>query len=84
MTRVDRPWDAVPLAILQRRFLDRGLPLTVIEDPPPMDAIRTGTPGRDDELATLTTLVGEHGRARNPRPCINFMAGSGWARTSTE
>ncbi len=84
MTRVDRPWDAVPLAILQRRFLDRGLPLTVIEDSPPMEAIRTGTPGREDELDALTTLVQNMGALGIPVLCINFMAGSGWARTSTE
>lgn len=84
MARVDRPWDAVPLAILQRRFLDRALPLTVIEDAPPMEAIRTGSPGRDDELAALLRLVENMGRLGIPVLCINFMAGSGWARTSTE
>jgi mannonate dehydratase len=82
-TRSDRPWDVVPLALLQQRFRDRGLPLTVIEDSPPMDAIRTGGAGRDAELDALFTLVESMGRLGIPVLCINFMAGSGWARTST-
>jgi mannonate dehydratase len=82
MARVDKPWDAVPLAILQRRFLDRVLPLTVIEDSPPMEAIRTGASGREEELAAVLTLVENMGRLGIPVLCINFMAGSGWARTS--
>lgn len=82
-TRSDRPWDVVPLALLQQRFLDLGLPLTVIEDSPPMEAIRTGGPGREEELESLATLVESMGRLGIPVLCLNFMAGSGWARTST-
>jgi mannonate dehydratase len=79
----DRPWDLVPLALLQRRFHDHGLPLTVIEDSPPMEAIRTGTEGRDEELASVVTLIENMGRLGIPVLCLNFMAGTGWARTST-
>lgn len=82
-TRSDLPWDVVPLALLQRRFLDRGLRLSVIEDSPPMERIRTGADGRDEELAALARLVRSMGRLGIPVLCVNFMAGTGWARTST-
>ena len=82
-TRSDRPWDVAPLALLQQRFADLGLTLTVIEDSPPLEAIRTGAHGRDGELEALTTLVRSMGRLGIPVLCVNFMAGSGWTRTST-
>jgi mannonate dehydratase len=82
-TRSDRPWGAVPLALLQQRFHDLGLPLSVIEDSPPMEAIRMGAPGREEELEALVTLIRSMGRLEIPVLCINFMAGTGWARTST-
>jgi mannonate dehydratase len=82
-TRSDPPWGAVPLALLRQRFHEHGLPLTVIEDSPPMEAIRTGGPGREEELPELVRLIESMGRIGIPVLCINFMAGSGWARTST-
>lgn len=82
-TKSDRPWDLVPLALLQQRFHDRGLPLAVIEDAPPMEAIRIGAEGRDEELASVVTLIESMGRLGIPVLCLNFMAGTGWARTST-
>lgn len=82
-TRSDPPWGLVPLALLQQRFLELGLTLTVIEDSPPMEAIRTGAPGREEELEALVTLIRSMGRLGIPVLCVNFMAGSGWARTST-
>jgi mannonate dehydratase len=83
VTRSDAPWEVVPLALLQQRFHDLGLPLSVIEDSPPMEAIRTGAPGREEELEALSTLIRSMGRLEIPVLCVNFMAGTGWARTST-
>lgn len=82
-TRSDRPWDPVPLALLQQRFADIGLRLTVIEDAPPMEAIRTGSDGREEEVEQLLTLVESMGMLGIPVLCVNFMTGTGWARTST-
>jgi mannonate dehydratase len=82
-TRSDPPWGVVPLALLRQRFDDLGLPLTVIEDSPPMEAIRTGGPVREEELEALVTLIRSMGRLGIGVLCLNFMAGNGWARTST-
>jgi mannonate dehydratase len=82
-TRSDPAWGVVPLALLQQRLRDLGLLLTVIEDSPPMEAIRTGAPGREEELEALVTLIRSMGRLEIPVLCINFMGGTGWARTST-
>jgi mannonate dehydratase len=82
-TRSDPAWGVVPLALLQQRLRDLGLLLAVIEDSPPMEAIRTGAPGREEELEALVTLIRSMGRLEIPVLCINFMAGTGWARTST-
>jgi mannonate dehydratase len=82
-TKSDEPWHLLPLALLKQRFADLGLALTVIEDAPPMERIRTGRPGREEELESVLTLIDSMGRLEIPVLCVNFMAGTGWARTST-
>jgi mannonate dehydratase len=82
-TKSDEPWDVLPLALLKQHFADLGLALTVIEDAPPMERIRNGQPGREEELGPVLTLIESMGRLEIPVLCVNFMAGTGWARTST-
>jgi mannonate dehydratase len=82
-TKSDQPWHVLPLALLKQHFADRGLALTVIEDAPPMERIRNGQPGREEELEAALTLIESMGKLEIPVLCVNFMAGTGWARTST-
>jgi mannonate dehydratase len=82
-TKSDQPWDVLPLALLKQHFADLGLALTVIEDAPPMERIRNGRPGREEELGPVLALIESMGRLEIPVLCVNFMAGTGWARTST-
>ena len=82
-TKSDEPWDVLPLALLKQHFADLGLALTVIEDAPPLERIRNGQPGREEELGPVLTLIESMGRLEIPVLCVNFMAGTGWARTST-
>ena len=44
---------------------DAGLRLTVIEDNPPMDRLRLGLPGREEELENVLELVRNDGEARD-------------------
>jgi mannonate dehydratase len=74
--------DPVKLGQLQSRITDAGLRLAVIEGYLPMDRIKLGQPGRDEEVEQLQTLIRNMGAARIPILCYNFMAGGDWSRTS--
>jgi mannonate dehydratase len=79
----EKPWDYGPLAVYQQLLAEEGFSLEVIEDNPPMDAIRLGGPGRDEELEQFITLVRNMGRLGIPVLCYNWMAVFGWTRTSS-
>src|SRR5262245_36643796 len=80
----ERPWDLGPLSRLQRRFEDAGFQLSVIESSPPMQKIRMGLPGCDEEIEYFITLLRNMGRLGIPVLCHNWMAGIGWSRTRTD
>jgi len=77
----ERPWDFMPLMRLKTRLEDAGLDLTVIESSPPMQKIRLGLPGRDEEIEWFCTLLRSMGALHIPVICYNFMAVFGWLRT---
>ncbi|MDA8290745.1 MAG: mannonate dehydratase [Actinomycetota bacterium] len=79
-----RPWELAALARLQARYRDYGLELAVLEDTPPMDAIRLGRPGRDEQIEWLATQLRAMGRLGIGTLCYNWLAVSGWARTHHE
>ena len=80
---IDHPWDYAPLAAYQRMLQEEGLTLTAIEDNPPMDHIRYGTAGAEEELDIVCRFVRNLGRLNVPIWCYNWSAGLGWQRTST-
>jgi mannonate dehydratase len=82
-SRSDLPWDYTPLALYKEQVEKAGLTLSVIEDNPPMDCIRLGKPGREEELEHFCTLLRSMGRLSIPVLCYNWMALLGWLRTST-
>jgi mannonate dehydratase len=82
-TRSDLPWDYAPLALYKEQVEQAGLKLSVIEDNPPMDCIRLGKPGREEELEHFCTLVRSMGNLGIPVLCYNWMSVLGWLRTST-
>jgi mannonate dehydratase len=77
------PWGYGPLALLGQEAEDAGLRLTVIEDNPPMDRLRLGLPGRDEELGDVLELIRNMGRLGIEVLCYNWMAVVPWSRTST-
>jgi mannonate dehydratase len=77
------PWAYGPLALLRQEVEDAGMRLTVIEDNPPMDRLRLGLPGRDEELEAVLELVRAMGKLGIEVWCYNWMAVVGWSRTST-
>lgn len=79
----EQPWDFMPLLRLKKRFEDAGFQFSVIESSPPMNNIRLGLPGRDEEIEHFCTLLRNMGRLGIPAICYNFMAVMNWMRTST-
>jgi len=77
------PWGYGPLALLRQEVEDAGLRLSVIEDNPPMDRLRLGLPGREDEVETVLELVRAMGRLGIEVLCYNWMAVVPWSRTTS-
>ena len=82
-TSADNPWDYTPLAIYKEMVEEERLHLTAIEDNPPMDNIRYGTPGAEEELDNVCTLIDNMGKLGISIWCYNWMASLGWIRTSS-
>src|SRR5436190_1301289 len=81
---VDNPWDLAPLERMKQRFDAAGFRLAVIESSPPMEKIRLGAPGRDEEIEHFCTMLVNMGRLGIPVVCHNFMAEINWLRTRTD
>jgi mannonate dehydratase len=79
--RGDQPWHYAPLAVYRQTVESAGLRLSVIEDNPPMDRIRLGRPGRDEEIDEFCVLVRALGKLGIPVLCYNWMPVLGWVRT---
>ena len=78
----EQPWSYGPLALYKRQVEDAGLRLTAIEDNPPMDRLRLGLPGREEELEAVLELLRAMGRLGIEVWCYNWMAVVPWSRTS--
>jgi mannonate dehydratase len=79
----EQPWSYGPLALYRQQVEDAGFRLTVIEDNPPMDRLRLGIPGREDELENVLELIRAMGRLGIAVWCYNWMAVVPWSRTSS-
>jgi len=78
-----KPWDFEPLLHLEQRFANEGLDLQVISERPPMDKIRLGKLGRDEEIEEVCRLLENMGRVDIPIWCPSFRAKFNWGRTAT-
>jgi len=79
--RGERAWDRPALARLQAAYREYGLELAVIEDTAPMDAVRLGTAGRDEQISWLHDQIRAMGKLGIGTLCYNWHAVTGWART---
>jgi mannonate dehydratase len=78
----EQPWSYGPLALYRQQVEEAGLRLTVIEDNPPMDRLRLGSPGREEEFEAVLELIAAMGRLGIEVWCYNWMAVVPWSRTS--
>ncbi|MCC6627945.1 MAG: mannonate dehydratase [Chloroflexi bacterium] len=79
----DAPWDYLPLQRMKQRYQDGGFHLAVIEARPPLNNAKRGLPGRDEEIATVCTLLENMGKLGIPVWCYEWMTDFNWLRTST-
>jgi mannonate dehydratase len=74
--------DYAPLQRMKDRYEAAGFELRVIEARPPLNKTKRGLPGRDDEIATVCTLVENMGRLGVPVWCYEWMTDFNWVRTN--
>jgi len=78
----EQPWELGPLTLYRQQIEDAGFRLTVLEDNPPMDRLRLGLDGREEELDTVLELLRTMGRLGIEVWCYNWMPVVSWSRTS--
>jgi mannonate dehydratase len=77
----ERPWELAALRGLQERYADAGFRLVAVEDTAPMDAVRLGRPGRDEQVEHVIDQIRAMGQLDIGVLCYNWMALTSWART---
>ncbi len=80
----ERPWELGPMRAVKERFEEADIELAVMESSPPMQRIRLGLSGRDEEIEWFCTMLTSMGDLGIPVICYNFMAHFGWSRTHVE
>src|SRR2546423_694530 len=80
----ERPWDYAALLRTKTQFDRAGIEVAVIESSPPMQKIRLGLPGRDEEIEWFCTMLTNMGTLGIKVLCYNFMAQIGWSRTRVD
>jgi len=77
-------WSRTSLERLKARYEEAGFSLVAIEDTPPMDHIRLGRAGREEELDMFCEQVAAMGAIGVPVLCYSWIPVYSWARTAVD
>jgi mannonate dehydratase len=78
----ERGWGRDALERLKSTYEAEGFSLVAIEDTPPMDDIRLGRPGREEQLDLFCEQLRAMGAVGVPVLCYNWVSVYSWARTA--
>jgi mannonate dehydratase len=78
----EQPWSQASLARAKTAYEAGGIPLAVIESRPPMDKIKLGLPGKEEQLEVVCELIRSMGALDIPVWCYDWMPILGVLRTS--
>lgn len=79
-----KPWEYETLRAVQEAYAKRGLQWKVLEGTPPLDKVKLGLDGRDEEIENFITLMRNMKKIGLDIICYNWMPVVNWARTDPE
>ncbi len=79
----DLPWSYMSLLRLKNAYNDGGFILDTLESRPPMNKIKLGLPGKEQEIEWVIDLITNLGKLEVPVWCYEWMPIMNWMRTST-